>query len=79
MKDVELAAVEAAAEHERFAAERVRSAAEALFRDVQAAWDARDSERLATLLGPDLSPSGSAASPTSTPRAGTAAPKSSET
>ena len=54
VEDVELAAVEAAAEHERFAAERVRSAAEALFRDVQSAWDARDSERLATLLGPDL-------------------------
>ena len=54
VKDVELAAVEAAADHERFAAERVRSAAETLFRDVQAAWDARDSERLATLLGPDL-------------------------
>ena len=32
----------------------MRAAAAALFRDVQRVWDARDRERLATLLGPDL-------------------------
>ena len=32
----------------------MRSAAETLFREVQKAWDARDTERLATLLGPEL-------------------------
>jgi predicted lipid-binding transport protein (Tim44 family) len=51
---VELAAAEAAQDDERFDPERVRSAAEQLFRDVQAAWDERDEARLATLLGPDL-------------------------
>jgi phenylacetate-coenzyme A ligase PaaK-like adenylate-forming protein/predicted lipid-binding transport protein (Tim44 family) len=51
---VELAAAEAAEDDERFAPEQVRSAAEQLFRDVQAAWDQRDEARLATMLGPEL-------------------------
>jgi predicted lipid-binding transport protein (Tim44 family) len=51
---VELAAAEAVGDHERFAPEQVRSAAETVFREVQKAWDARDTERLATLLGPEL-------------------------
>jgi predicted lipid-binding transport protein (Tim44 family) len=54
VEQVELAAAEAAEDDERFAPERVRSAAEQLFRDVQSAWDQRDKARLATLLGPDL-------------------------
>ena len=32
----------------------MRSAAERLFREVQAAWDQRDETRLATMLGPEL-------------------------
>ena len=54
VKDAEIAAVEAATDHERFAPEQVRTAAETLFRDVQSAWDSRDAAQLATLLGPDL-------------------------
>ncbi|HEX6699834.1 MAG TPA: TIM44-like domain-containing protein [Gaiellaceae bacterium] len=54
VQQVELAAAEAAEDDERFAPERVRSDAEQLFRDVQAAWDERDEARLATLVGPDL-------------------------
>lgn len=54
VRQVELAAAEAAEDDERFAPEAVRTAAEALFREVQRSWDARDSARLATLLGPDL-------------------------
>ena len=54
VRQAELAAAEAVGDHERFAPEQVRSAAETLFRDVQKAWDARDTERLATLLGPEL-------------------------
>jgi predicted lipid-binding transport protein (Tim44 family) len=54
VEQVELAAAEAAQDDERFAPEQVRSAAEQLFRDVQAAWDAGDEARLATLVGPDL-------------------------
>ena len=51
---VELAAAEAAEEDDRFLPARVRKAAEELFREVQLAWDARDTARLATLIGPDL-------------------------
>jgi predicted lipid-binding transport protein (Tim44 family) len=54
VEQVELAAAEAAEDDERFAPARVRSAAEQLFRDVQAAWDERDETRLATLVGPEL-------------------------
>jgi predicted lipid-binding transport protein (Tim44 family) len=54
VQQVELAAAEAAEDDERFAPERVRGAAEDLFRDLQSAWDQRDEARLATLLGPDL-------------------------
>ncbi len=54
VREVELAAAEAAEDDERFAPEALRAAAEALFRDVQRAWDARDKARLATMLGPDL-------------------------
>ena len=54
VRQVELAAVEAAEDDDRFSPERLRSAAEKLFRDVQHAWDARDTASLATLLGPDL-------------------------
>jgi hypothetical protein len=42
---VELASAVAADEDAAFAAERVRAEAERLYRDVQAAWDARDVER----------------------------------
>lgn len=54
VRQVELAAAEAAEDDARFSPERVRSAAGELFRDVQLAWDARDTERLASLLGADL-------------------------
>lgn len=54
VRQVELAAAEAAEDDERFAPEALRTAAEKLFRDVQRAWDARDTARLGTLLGPDL-------------------------
>jgi hypothetical protein len=51
---VELAAAEAAEDDDRFLSEHVRKAAEELFREVQMAWDARDTAQLARLLGPDL-------------------------
>jgi predicted lipid-binding transport protein (Tim44 family) len=54
VRRVETAAAEAAEDDERFSPQKVRSAAEELFRDVQLAWDARDSARLAALLGSDL-------------------------
>ncbi len=54
VQEVERAAAEAAEDHERFVPERVRSAAEELFREVQQSWDDRDVKRLATLLGADL-------------------------
>jgi len=54
VRQVELAAVEAAEEDDRFAPERVRAAAEELYRQVQQAWDERDRARLAALLGRDL-------------------------
>lgn len=54
VRQVELAAVEAAEEDDRFAPERVRAAAEEIYRQVQQAWDERDRARLAALLGRDL-------------------------
>ena len=51
---VELAALEAAQHDDRLSPENVRESAEALFRLVQLAWNARDSARLATLLGAEL-------------------------
>jgi predicted lipid-binding transport protein (Tim44 family) len=54
VRRVELAAVEAAEDDERFSPQGVRSAADKLFREVQLAWDGRDTARLATLLGSDL-------------------------
>jgi predicted lipid-binding transport protein (Tim44 family) len=54
VQQVELAAIEAAEDDDRLLPERVRTGADKLFRDVQQAWDARDTARLATLLGPDL-------------------------
>jgi predicted lipid-binding transport protein (Tim44 family) len=51
---VELAAAEAGEDDDRFLPERLHVAAEQLFRDVQQAWDARDTARLGTLLGPEL-------------------------
>lgn len=54
VSEVELAAVEAAEDDERFAPEAVRAGAEELFREVQKAWDARSEQRLAKLLAPEL-------------------------
>ena len=54
VQEVELAAVEAAQDDESFAPEAVTVSAEALFREVQSAWDDRDNARLASLLGADL-------------------------
>ena len=51
---IELAAAEAAEDDPVFAPERVRSDAASLFAAIQAAWDARDVERLGQLVGPDL-------------------------
>jgi predicted lipid-binding transport protein (Tim44 family) len=51
---VELASAEAAEDDPAFAAERVKAGAEALFRDVQWAWDALDRDRLRALVGPEL-------------------------
>jgi predicted lipid-binding transport protein (Tim44 family) len=54
VREVELAAVEAGEDDDRFLPARFHTAAEQLFRDVQQAWDARDTARLGTLLGPEL-------------------------
>jgi predicted lipid-binding transport protein (Tim44 family) len=54
VREVELAATEAAEDDDYFSPQRVGTAAERLFRDVQQAWDARDTARLGTLLGADL-------------------------
>ena len=51
---VELAAAEAAEEDESFSPEIVRTQAAALFKQVQAAWDADDRIRLRGLVAPDL-------------------------
>jgi predicted lipid-binding transport protein (Tim44 family) len=54
VRSVELAALEAAVDDDAFSPESVRTIAESLFRLVQLAWDARDSGRLAGLVGPEL-------------------------
>lgn len=54
VRQVELAALEAAEDDDRLAPESVRTSAEALLRLVQAAWNERDRARLATLVSPDL-------------------------
>ncbi|MFL5824516.1 MAG: TIM44-like domain-containing protein [Solirubrobacteraceae bacterium] len=51
---VELAAAEAAEDDPAFAPDAVRGAATKLFKDVQAAWDSDDRDRLRGLLGADL-------------------------
>jgi predicted lipid-binding transport protein (Tim44 family) len=51
---VELAAAEAAEDDPAFAPDAVRSAAAQMFKDVQAAWDGDDRDRLRQLVGPDL-------------------------
>ena len=51
---VAVAAVEAGQEDPAFASERVRPAAEALYRAIQIAWDERDRAALAELLHADL-------------------------
>lgn len=51
---VELAAAEAAEYDPVFAPDLVKPAAAHLFTEIQAAWDAGDRRRLATLVGPDL-------------------------
>jgi predicted lipid-binding transport protein (Tim44 family) len=51
---VELASAEAAEDDPAFAAERVKTGAQTLFRDVQWAWDALDRDRLRQLVGPEL-------------------------
>jgi predicted lipid-binding transport protein (Tim44 family) len=54
LRRTELAAAEAAAEDAAFDVEAIRRQATKLFRDVQVAWDRRDSDALARLVGPDL-------------------------
>jgi predicted lipid-binding transport protein (Tim44 family) len=51
---VELAAAEAAEDDPAFAPDAVRTSAGELFRQVEAAWDARDRTKLSRLVGPDL-------------------------
>ena len=53
-RKVELAAAEAADEDERFDPEHVRTAAAALFTQIQFAWDAGDRVRLRGLIAPSL-------------------------
>jgi predicted lipid-binding transport protein (Tim44 family) len=54
LRRTELAAAEAAAEDAAFDGDAIRAQAVRLFRDVQVAWDGRDREALARLVGPDL-------------------------
>ncbi len=54
VRAVELASAEAAADDEAFAADAVTARAADLFLEVQAAWDARDRNRLRALVGTDL-------------------------
>ena len=54
LRAVELAAAEAAEDDPAFASERARADAASLFAATQAAWDARDDERLGQMVGPDL-------------------------
>ena len=51
---VRTAAAEAATDDDYFAADAVETWAQAVFAEAQAAWDARDRERLAKVVGPDL-------------------------
>jgi predicted lipid-binding transport protein (Tim44 family) len=51
---IELAAAAAADDDPQLAADAVTQTAERLFREAQAAWDARDDQRLRELLSPDL-------------------------
>ena len=54
VRRVELAAAEASEDDAAFSPDEVRAQATKLFKDVQAAWDARDRGRLRTLVGGDL-------------------------
>lgn len=54
VKQVHMASYEAAEDDAWFAHEAVAKDADALFREVQAAWDADDVDRLARLVGSDL-------------------------
>ncbi len=54
VRQAEHAALEAAADNEDLAPTRITASADALFRLVYLAWDARDPKRLATLIGPEL-------------------------
>ena len=54
VQQAELAARDAATDDDRLAPERIATEAEALFRLVHLAWDARDPNRLAQLLSPRL-------------------------
>src|SRR5205085_341597 len=51
---VRAASAEAAEDDAACASETVTAAAEALFREAQAAWDARDREKLKAMIPPDL-------------------------
>ncbi|MGN6190077.1 MAG: TIM44-like domain-containing protein [Conexibacter sp.] len=51
---IELASAEAADDDPQLSADAVSAMAERLFREAQAAWDARDDARLQELLSPDL-------------------------
>jgi len=51
---VELAAAEAAEDDPEYAPDKVRESARLLFTAVQDAWDQRDSDRMRTMVGPDL-------------------------
>jgi len=53
-RQVELASAVAADDDPQLAADAIRATAERLFREAQAAWDARDDVRLQALLSPDL-------------------------
>lgn len=54
VRRVELAALETAEDDQRLSPERVRASAEALFRLVALAWDARDPRRLGDVLDPEV-------------------------
>src|SRR2546423_7424291 len=54
VRRVELAAAEASEDDAAFSPDVVRAQATQLFKDIQDAWDRRDSSRLRELVGPDL-------------------------
>jgi predicted lipid-binding transport protein (Tim44 family) len=54
VRQVELAALEAAENDREFASDRVRSETESIFRGIEQAWSADDRAGLAQLVGPDL-------------------------